>query len=181
VFAQFSENNFLMYLYEDGVVRYAPLCIHSFRLSAPCKLLEAQRFNQQYHSYEEIESVPDRLRWCRLRMGLMQKDVAQRVGISRVRYTDMETGAIDHYDKETVDKLAALFGVPPTDFLDDYNRFLYEGQGQKIQALRQRLGLKKKPFARLLNIEPRLLQAWETGEKRMTKTSWERYFKGKIQ
>jgi transcriptional regulator with XRE-family HTH domain len=114
-------------------------------------------------------------------MGLMQKDVAQRVGISRVRYTDMETGAIDHYDKETVDKLAALFGVPPTDFLDDYNRFLYEGQGQKIQKLRQSLGLKKKPFARLLNIEPRLLQAWEAGEKRMTKASWQRYFKGKIQ
>lgn len=58
---------------EDGIVQYAPLCIHTFRLIAPRKLLEAQQFNQQYHSYEEIQNVPDRLRWCRHHMGLMQK------------------------------------------------------------------------------------------------------------
>lgn len=77
---------------DDNIVRYAPLCIHSFRLVAPRKLLEAQLFNYQYHSYEEINNVPDRLRWCRHHMGLMQKEVAEQIGISRIQYIDFESG-----------------------------------------------------------------------------------------
>ena len=53
--------------------------IHSFRLIAPRKLLEAQLFNQQYQNYEDIPNVQDRLRWCRHHMGLMQKEVADRI------------------------------------------------------------------------------------------------------
>ena len=110
---------------EDGVIRYAPLCIHTYRLIAPCKLQEAQLFNQQYHSYGEIGNVPDRLRWCRYHMGLMQKEVAELIGITRGHYIDYEAGYVDYYPKEIVDKLAALYKIPTDDLLDDYNRFLY--------------------------------------------------------
>jgi hypothetical protein len=68
---QYSENSYLMYQTKNGVVRFAPLFIHSFRLIAPRKLLEAQQFNRRYHSYEEISSVPNRLRWCRYQQGWM--------------------------------------------------------------------------------------------------------------
>lgn len=60
-----------MYKTVDGIVRYVLLCIHSFRLIALRKLLEAQLFNRQYHSYEEIHNVQDRSRWCSHRMVLM--------------------------------------------------------------------------------------------------------------
>ena len=129
---------------EDGVIRYAPLCIHTFLFIAPRKWLEAQLFNQQYHSYEEIDNVPDRLRWCRHQMGLMQKEVADLLDITRGHYIDFEMGYVDYYPKEIADKLAELFGVPVWDLLDDYNRFLYKGQGRK---------------------------------KRISKNSWEKYFK----
>lgn len=164
----------------DGIVRYAPLCILSFRLIAPRKLLETQLFNQQYHSYEEIENIPDRLRWCRHHMGLMQKEVAERVGISRARYIDMETGAVDYYPKEIVDRLAELFGVLATDFLDEYNLFLYQGQGKMIRKYRESLGLHKKPFAKLIGVAPHLLRIWEADQKRMNINSWEKYFKDLI-
>ena len=102
---------------ENGVVRYAPLCIHSFRLISPRKLLDSEIFNQLYHSYQEIDNVQDRLRWCRHHMGLMQKEVADFAGVSQSRYKDMETGQVDYFPKEIVDRLADLFGVPATDFL----------------------------------------------------------------
>ena len=162
------------------MVRYAPLCIHSFRLIAPRKLLEAQVFNQQYHSYKEIPNVPERLRWCRHHMGLMQKEVAKRIGVSRRHYMELEDGYLTYYSKEIVDKLAELYQVPVNDLLDDYNRFLYKGQGKLIKEYREQLGLKKKPFARLLGIPPCLLRAWETEQKRTSFSSWEKYFKNKI-
>jgi DNA-binding XRE family transcriptional regulator len=79
-----------MYQSKNGIVRFAPLFIHSFRLIAPRKLLEAQQFNRRYHSYEEISSVPYRLRWCRHQQGWMQKEVAERIGITREQYISYE-------------------------------------------------------------------------------------------
>ena len=160
ILAKVSENIYILCSTSDGYVRYAPMYIHSFRLIAPRKLLEAQLFNQQYQNYEDIPNVPDRLRWCRHHMGLMQKEVAELIGISRGHYIDFEVGYIDHYPKEIVDKLAALYQIPVDDLLDDYNRFLYKGQGKLIREYRESLGLKKKQFARLMGIEPNSLRAW---------------------
>ena len=67
---------------EDNV-RFAPLYIHSFKLYAPHKILEATMMNQTYHTYEEITSIPDRLRWLRHSRGLMQREVARIAGVSR--------------------------------------------------------------------------------------------------
>ena len=106
VLAQVSENIYILCSTSDGYVRYAPVYIHSFRLIAPRRFLEAPLFNQQYQNYEDIQNVPDRLRWCRHHMGLMQKEVAELIGITRGHYIDFEVGYVDHYPKEIVDKLA---------------------------------------------------------------------------
>ena len=136
--------------------------------------------NRQYHSYAEIDNVQDRLRWCRHQRGLLQKDVAQTIGITRTHYVAFETGYLDAMPKTVVDKLAVFYEVPVDDLLDDYNRFLYYGQGKQIREYRNSLGLQKKPFARLLKVESRTLHLWETDQKRMFKGTWEKYFKGKV-
>lgn len=175
-----SENCYLLCGTLEGHVRYAPLYIHSFRLAVPHKLLEAQLFYQQYHSYDEIENIPDRMKWCRHHLGLTQKEVADLTGISRNEYIDLETGAVDYYDRKIVDRLTALFKIPFDDLLDDYNRFLYMGQGKMIRAYRERLGLGKKALAELLQVDPNSLRIWEAEKKRMNKKSWEKYFKDRI-
>ena len=178
VFTKFSDENYLMCRTEDGIVQYAPLCIHTFRLIAPRKLLEAQQFNQQYHSYEEIQNVPDRLRWCRHHMGLMQKEVAEQIGISRGHYIDYEVGYVDYYPKEVVDRLADFYHIPVEDLLDEYNLFLYKGQGKMLkECSREKMGLKKKPFARMLHVDPNTYRNWESDKKRMFKLTWEKYFR----
>ena len=165
ILTQVSENMYILCSTLDGCVRYAPMYIHSFRLIAPHRLLEAQLFNQHYQNYEDIPNVPDRLRWCRHHMGLMQMEVAELIGISRGHYIDFEVGYVDYYPKEIVDKLAALYKIPVDDLLDDYNRFLYKGQGKMIREYRESLGLQKKPFARLIGVDPNLLRAWEADQK----------------
>ena len=166
---------------EERVTEYAPLYIHTFQLIAPRKILEAQIFNQQYHSYEQIRSVPERLRWCRHHMGFMQKKVAERIGVKRTHYIEFETGNVDYYPKEIVDKLAGLYQIPVEDLLDEYNQFLYTGQGKLIREYRERMGLQKKPFARRLGIDPRTLRGWENETIRVKRGSWERYFKENIE
>jgi len=171
---------YIMTCKENGNFKHAILYILSFRLMAPRKLLEAQIFNKQYGSYEEIDNIPDRLRFCRHRLGLMQKEVARMAGISRNTYINLETGNLNSFDRATADKLAKIFEIPINDLLDGYNRFLCEGQTQQIKAYRESFGLGAKPFAKQMGIPIRCLQAWENGQKVVSLKSWEKYFKGRI-
>lgn len=163
--------------YYNDIVNYAPLYIHTFRVIAPRKLLEAQRLNQQYFNYHKIDNVPDRLRWLRHRMGLTQKEVADRIGTSRSIYLCMENGGIDYYPTDVMESLAMLFHVELEDLLDEYNRFLYHGQGETICEYRLSLGLNQKKFAETLGIDSGLVSAWEREKKRISKHSWEKYFR----
>ena len=127
---------YIMTCREGDKLRHALLYIHTFRLMAPRKLLEAQLFNKQYGSYEDIDNIPDRLRFCRHRLGLMQKEVARMAGISRNTYINLETGNLNAFNKSTADKLATIFDIPVYDLLDGYNRFLCDGQAQRIKEYR---------------------------------------------
>lgn len=92
----------------------------------------------------------------------------------------MENGAVDYYTKEIADKLAAFYEIPVYDLLDDYNLFLYTGQGKLIREYRESLGMKIKPFAQLIGIDRNLLRAWEADQKRMSLNSWNKFFKNII-
>ena len=174
-----SDDLYVLSQTQNSHVRYAPLYIHSFVLCTPRKILEATQFNQRYHRYEEIDNVPDRLRWCRHNRALLQKDVAGMVGINRNTYMNMESGATKQVPVEVTQKLADFYDVPMTDFLDGYNRFLYDGQVERIRKYRESTGLGRKPFAREKGIPIRSFLEWESGRKVVSQNSWEKYFKGK--
>ena len=79
-----------------------------------------------YHSYSEITNPSDRLRWCRYGLDLLQKEVAAMVGMEEWLYRDLESGAFHRsFTPELADKLAALYGIPVEDILDDYTLFLH--------------------------------------------------------
>ena len=103
---------------QNSIVRYAPLYIHSFVLCAPRKILEAIRFHQRYRRYEEIDNVPDRLRWLRYRKGLMQTEVAQLIGVSVSTYKSMEKGISYRIPQARAERLDQLFNVPVTVFVN---------------------------------------------------------------
>lgn len=124
--------------------------------------------------YEDLRTVPERLRWCRYQLGLMQKEVAQRAGISQTLYEEMERGDCREYPDYAVDKLAALYRVPVEDLLDGYSRFLYDGPVDQIRTARERLGLSRKAFAELAGVGEKSVRDWEMGRKRVSKRSWER-------
>ena len=83
-----------------------------------------------YHSYTDIPNPWDRLRWCRYGLDLLQKEVAAMVGMEEWLYRDLESGTFHRsFTPELADKLAALYGIPVEDILDDYTLFLHRGGG----------------------------------------------------
>ena len=92
---------------------------------------------------------------------------------------DIECGVTQHMPIEMVKRLAKFYDVPVTDFLDEFNKFLYDGQANRIRAYRESLGMGKKPFARAMGISIRSLQGWENGRKVISRKCWEKHFKGR--
>ena len=147
-----------------------------FPLLAPRKLLDAQKFNIRYTDPSQITEIADKLRWYRYQHALMQKEVAEQIGIDRNTYIHYEEYGRDYYPIEHMEKLAGLYGVPVEDLLDEYNLFLYKGQGEQIQKIRQSLGLTQKQYAERLGVPLDHLKKWEQNRVRIYKSTWEKYF-----
>ena len=177
ILTQISEDCYILSQAQGTYVRYAPLYIHSFRLGTPYKLTEAQQFIRQ--NYEDITNVPDKLRWLRYSRGLLQTEVAQEIGVTENVYKTMEEGIKQSISGELAEKLAGFYDVPAADFLNGYDAFLYDGQAQRIQAYRKKLGMGRKAFAQCTGIPLTSLRYWENGQKVISRKCWERYFKGK--
>ena len=157
----------------------APLFIHKCPLITSLRQKNDRQFMGKNREYQQLTTIQDKLRWLRCSKGLLQREVAEKIGVTRAIYSDIESGITQHIPVDAAEKLAQLYGVCVTELMDAYNLFLYNGQAARIQAYRESLGLKRKPFARATGIPIRSLQEWESGKKVISRKSWERYFKEK--
>ena len=174
MFGRTTDRMIIMSRYANEVVTYAPLYIHSFRLIAAQKMVDAEKFNIRYTSPTQIDNTPDKLRWYRYQKGLLQKEVATYVGIDRVTYSRYEEGECDYYPIPMMDKLAELFDVSVVSLLDEYNLFLYYGQGTQIKMMRELREMSIRQYAQQLGIHAANLKRWENDEVRITKKSWKK-------
>ena len=168
---------YIMVRHESKAIRFAPLVILSFPLLAPHHLLEAEKFNIRFTDPAQITETADKLRWYRYREALLQREVANLVGIDRSTYLHYEGGETEYFPLEIMEKIAALYDIPVTDLLDEYNTFLYRDQGKQIKERRKALRMTQREYADYLGVSFGSLQNWEQNNVRMFKRTWERYFK----
>lgn len=179
VLDRISENLYILSRTQNSHVRYAPLYIHSFVLCVSRKILDATQFNQRCRCYEEIDNVPDRLRWCRHGRGLTQAQVAVIAGVTKGVYEDIESGVTQHVPATMMEKLASYYVRPVSDFMDEFSQFLLDGQARRISAYRQSLSMGRKAFSEYTGVPLSSLREWENGRKAISYKCWERYFKGR--
>ena len=135
-------------------------------MAGPRTTVEAQAFYRMYHSYADIPNPWDRLRWCRYGLDLLQKEVAAMVGIEEWLYRDLESGAFHRsFTPELADKLAALYGIPVEDILDDYTLFLHRGGGAFLRRYREAKGWNRQQLADHAKVSRTSIRCWENGQK----------------
>lgn len=177
LFCRIGEEMNIMVRHGDEGINYAPLYVHSFPLVQPHFMVDAERYNIAYSSLSEIDNTADKLRWCRYRKGLLQRDVADYAGIDRGTYWSYEETARDLYPLDKMEKIAELFEVDIELLLDEYNTFLYKGQGKQVKALRKESGMTQQEYAEILGISFGTLANWEKDRVQMLKCTWEKLFK----
>ena len=161
----------------SGEVTFAPLFIYSFSMLTPHYLSDAERFHTRFSNPSEITEIPDKLRYHRYRKALLQREVADCIGVERRTYIRYEEYGHDYYPLENMEKLAALFDVPVTELLDDFNLFLYHNQGKQIRERRLSLNMTQHEYANMLGVSVGNLRRWEQNKVRIFKSTWKRFFR----
>jgi|GEM_PF-870806 len=176
-FTQISENMYLMVKHTNDVIKFAPLAICSFRLVLPRRQDELELYNLVYSSPDEIDNVGDKIKWYRLRKGFTQLEMAEKLNMDRLQYQNFEAGQKDYYNFKKLERVASILDVPFVQLLDEYHRFIYDGQGQAVLQLRKSLHLTQEEFGKQLGINRTTIKNWELEQDRMLKSSWEKVFK----
>lgn len=169
-----NKNFFILYRNINGRTYYAPLFVFSFSFLHFCKLTERQRFLEAHPNPEELPYIADKLKWYRYKNMLLQREVAEYTGIDRTTYIHYESKEHDYYPIDKLKRIAELFEIDVTELLDDYNRFLYEGQGRQIRKIRKDMGLTQYQFGKLHGVSAGAVKRWESESVRVTKGTWER-------
>lgn len=105
---------------------------------------------------------------------LLQREVAEYAGLDRTTYIHYESRERDYYPADKLEKIAELFDIDVTDLLDDYNRFIYDGQGWKIRKLRKSMSLTQYQFGKLYGVSAGAVKRWESDQVTIFKSTWEK-------
>ena len=99
-------------------------------------------------------------------LDLLQKEVAAMVGMEEWLYQDLESGTFHRsFTPELADKLAALYGIPVEDILDDYTLFLHRGGGAFLRRYREAKGWSRQQLADHAKVSRTSIRCWENGQK----------------
>lgn len=102
----------------------------------------------------EMRTIGDHLRKKRLDLGLLQKEVAQRLGVDTDSVTNWEKGYSSPLLR-LIPKVIQFLGYIPGDL---------QGLplGERIVAIRRTLGIRQEDLARELGVDATTLARWET-------------------
>lgn len=146
-----------------------PLYVHSFSAVTPTRIADAENFCLQHPNVSDLHTTADKLRYYRYKKSLLQREVAKYAGINKSTYIHYKGSDHDYYPIDKLSRIAELLEVDITDLLDEYNQFLYDGQGWQIRKIRKSMGLTLYQFGKRYNVSPTAVKRWESGQVRVSK------------
>ncbi len=171
-----QENDHLFVLYRTffGSVAYAPFYILRFPFYKVINVKQTKWYFERTEHPEQLVSTADKLRYYRCGKRLFQSEVADYAGINTSTYLSYESGGRDYYPIDKMKRIASLLDVDILELLDDYNRFLYDGQGKQIRKLRKSMGLTQYQFGKRMGVSTGAVKRWENDRVVIFKSTWEK-------
>lgn len=125
--------------------------------------LRAPKPKSEQHP-KEINTLGDHIRTRRLNLRLIQRQLAEQIGVSGATITNWERNE----------------SIPVIRYMPAIIRFLgYDplppasSSHERLAGARRKLGLTQRKMAELLGIDPGTLQGWEAGDHQPSKRSLE--------
>jgi transcriptional regulator with XRE-family HTH domain len=114
----------------------------------------------------ELNTIGDHLRKRRLDLGLLQREVAERIGVTKCTIQYWETNRVVPALRFRP-RIAVFLGYDTSGWSEP------ESVAERLKAHRVRLGLSRKKLAALLGVDPSNIAGWETEKHKPSKKSLE--------
>ncbi len=159
----------------NQVLEFAPLYIHSFNFFKIKRLTQSKSMNIDYYKIED-KPIGDKIRFYRLKNGLLQKEVAEMIGIDRSTYIKIENNkTVVSFD--ILKKLSEILKTDVSELMDDYHNFIYYHQREELKKFRSEKKITQKQLADILDVGVYMVKRWETGHSIISKIYYETLFK----
>ena len=171
-----SDSYHILQSVRNGKIIYLPLYILTFPIGQYYKTVEANVYLNDNPDPKKLKTTAEKLRWFRYKNRMLQIEVAQAIGIDRSTYINYEKSEHRAYPHEKLKLIAKLYSIDFMDLLDEYNMFLYNGQGKQIQALREKMNLNIYEFASLYGVKSTTVENWENESVTISKNTWTKLY-----
>lgn len=170
-----SKNLFILCRTEFFRVVFAPLYVINIPFRNTINIQQTVWCFERAKHPEKLSNTADRIRYYRCTKGFLQSEVAEYAGINTSTYLSYESGERDYYPIEKMQRIADFLQIDINELLDDYNRFLYEGQGRQIKKLRKTLGLTQDQLGKQMGVSTGAIKRWENDQVKIFKSTWEKF------
>ena len=126
--------------------------------------LRAQRPKSSAYP-KEIRTLGDHIRKKRLHLGLLQRQVAEQIGVDEATIWNWESNATAPAIR-LIPRIIRFLDYDPLPTAEDF--------GERLKAIRRRLGMSQKELAKRLGADPSTIGDWEEGKHPPSKSSRER-------
>lgn len=86
-----------------------------------------------------------------------------------------------NYSLDVIKQCAEIFKIEADKLLDEYNSFIFRGQGEQVKRKRLETGLSQDEFGKLYGVSKNTVRRWENSSVKMSRKLWERIFKSGIE
>lgn len=138
------------------------------------RVRHAERFLKMYPNPEELTRTADKIRYYRHKKGVLITDLASYASLDRKTMSHYECKNRKHYSISSLERIAEYLEIPVTALLDDYTRFIYQGQGKQLKEYRKSHSLRQIDLARQLQVSKTSIQRWESEKKRISKDTFDK-------
>ena len=121
---------------------------------------------------DNIEQMYDKLRYYRFKNKLTQREVAEYLQITEMRYKEYERAKGSRLPEEIAEKLAEFYNIPVEKLRTHYQKFISNNPGEKINQIRCSMKYSQWDFANMLGISKSALVSWEKNRKTISYTSY---------
>jgi len=140
------------------------------------KILKAKRLTTAMKlCTSELKTVADKLQYARLAAGLLQRELAEKIGIDRTTLISYENGQTveENMIIDWLIEIALACGMDKHFCCSPYHVFIIEDAGKQIKQYRKNMGLTQKKFAEQLGVWTTTIRRWEQNVNKPPKHIWE--------
>jgi transcriptional regulator with XRE-family HTH domain len=125
-----------------------------------CSLVLKGQRPKSKHYPKQINTLGNHIRSKRLDLGLLQKEVAEKIGVDTTTIYNWERQRTEP-EIRFIARITEFLGYDPFDEPESFP--------EKLKIYRLRMGLSQKKLAAKLDIDPGTLGGWERGEHKPEK------------